>query len=268
MTEREKPSKGERTDASGHESLVRVARPRSVPRVLKRSKASGASTGSPPDEWLEWFDFLEREMIDLCLVRDIYADIRRMIVRNPEIQKPSIFYSWMLALYFTRAVICIARLVDDKKTTKSFLRLLRRIEKQPHLVSRTQFVAAYISSEGMSSIPKGDVERIANKEFDEWAGKGVTCIQQADVERDIDDLLRRAKPVTTHRHERVAHLDRNPSKQLAGLGDLDRAIEKLAELFSKYSILLRRQSCDLFPSIQDDWKAIFRVPWEAPSKGT
>lgn len=123
---------------------------------MMRIRSRPASSGNGPRlrEWIEWFDFLEKEMIEVCLVRSVYAEVRHMIERNPDLHRPSIFYSWMRALYFTRTVISITRLLEDDKKTKSFVRLLRRIEQQPQVLSRSQFVAAYLSSEGMACPPK------------------------------------------------------------------------------------------------------------------
>jgi hypothetical protein len=73
-------------------------------------------------------------------------------------------------------------------------------------------------------------------------------------------------PIVRSRHERVAHVDENPSEQLLTYEHLDAGILVLVELLRKYSLLINGVSADPFPTIQYDWLAIFRVPWIVESK--
>ena len=223
--------------------------------------ARGDNSNSGPRDLVEWLASIEKEMTELWSIREVYAEIREMHRRNPEIQRPSIFYSWMEVLYNTHVVVAVARLVDERKGTRSFVRLLMKIKARADEISRKSFVADYVSSPGMASISKPHVGGIANREFDQLVGEGLDSLSPVKVEKDIQDLKASAKPVLVHRHERVAHLDAIPPIRSLLSDQLDLSIAKLGELLSKYSMLLRRVSCGP-ATIVYDWKAIFRVAWE------
>jgi hypothetical protein len=83
-------------------------------------------------QWSEWLEFVETGVIELCVGRGVYKEMLEMYRRNPEIQKPSLFYSWMRGLFVTWSVTLVGRLVDDKRGTRSFVRLLRSIQQSSH----------------------------------------------------------------------------------------------------------------------------------------
>lgn len=210
-------------------------------------------------KWTEWLASIELAVTELCVGRDVYKETLEMYRRNPEIQKPSLFYSWMRGLFITWSVTLIGRLVDNSKNTRSFVRLLRSIRKSSHRPSREHQVALYISA--MVNFPDGEPARIANREFDHLVGSTEDFLPNKQIEADITTLLEATKPIINFRHERVAHLDANPSEQLPTYEHLDAAIDALVTVLKKYSLLIKGLSADPFPTIQYDWLAIFRVPW-------
>src|SRR6266481_1941268 len=102
--------------------------------------------------WSEWLGFVEGQVIELCVGRDVYRETREMYRLNPEIQKPSVFYSWMRGLFVTWSVTLIGRLVDTRKDTRSFVRLLWRIQRSSHFLSRERLVSLYAQS--MTGFPE------------------------------------------------------------------------------------------------------------------
>jgi AbiU2 len=210
-------------------------------------------------EWSEWVLLIERALRELCLGREVYKQILEMHRQNPEIQKPSVFYSWIRALFVTWSVAFIGRLVDDKRGTRSFVRFLRSIQKSSHYVSREHHIALYLTT--MVNSSDEEAARIASREFDRLVGCGKEFLPKEQVEADITAMIQVAKPITTFRHERVAHFDEKPSEQLPSYEHFDRTIFVLVELVRKYAILIKGVSTDPFPTIQYDWLAIFRVPW-------
>jgi len=185
-----------------------------------------------------------------------------MYSRNPEIQQPSIFYSWMRGLFVSWAVTIVARLVDDRKDTRSFVRLLRDIKKSSNPPSRKHLVALYTIA--MKNFPEEEVASIASREFDELVSNS-DYLPKDQVQKDIDDLQKITAPVVLLRHESVAHLSAKPSEQLPSYENLDAAISAIVDLLHKYSLLITGVRADPFPTIQYDWMAIFRVPWIAAS---
>lgn len=214
--------------------------------------------------WSEWLNSIERAVTELCVGREVYKETLEMYRRNPEIQKPSLFYSWMRGLFITWSVTLIGRLVDPRKDTRSFVRFLRSIQKSSNSPSREHHVALYITT--MMNFSVEEAARIANHEFDCLVGKAEAFLPKKQVEADVAQLIQVTKPIITFRHERVAHLAANPSEQLPSYEHLDAAVAALVDLLRKYSLLIRGVSADPFPTIQYDWTAIFRVPWIVESK--
>ena len=154
----------------------------------------------------------------------------------------------------------VGRLVDDTKGTQSFTKLLRDIHKTPTLISREYLISVY--AQRMRDVPE-EAPRLANRDFDKLAGAGKNAIERKQVDKDINQLLEAVHPIKDLRDERVAHLSANPSSQLPTYAQLDHAINFLVELLNKYSLLVRGIPADTYPTIQGDWRAIFRVPWIA-----
>jgi len=208
-------------------------------------------------QWSEWLGFVEGQVTELCVGREVYKETREMYRRNPEIQKPSIFYSWMQGLFVTWSVTLIAGLVDDRKDTRSLVRLLRSIRRESHLLSREHMVSIY----ARNGFREEAAARTVDRTFDELVGSAERFLPGKQVEADIKNLLETAGPILSFRHERVAHFSANPSEQLPNYEHLDAAIHILVKLLQKYSLLIRGISADPFPTISYDWQAIFRVPW-------
>jgi hypothetical protein len=215
-------------------------------------------------KWSEWLHSIESAVTELCVGREVYKETLDMYRRNPAIQKPSLFYSWMRGLFVTWSVTLIARLVEDKRRTRSFVSFLRSIQKSSHPPSREHHVALYITK--MTNFSDEEAGRIANREFDRLVGKTETSLPKKQVEADVATLLQVTKPIIRFRHERVAHVDESPSEQLPTYEHLDAGISVLVELLRKYSLLINGVSANPFPTIQYDWLAIFRVPWIVESK--
>jgi hypothetical protein len=213
------------------------------------------------EEWSEWVKSIESAVTELCVGSEVYKQILEMYRKNPAIQKRSIFYSWMRGLFVTWSVAFVGRLVDDKRGTRSFVRLLRSIQKSSNRFSREHHISLYLVR--MQNFPDQEAGRIANREFDRLVGPGNDFLSKQQVEADIATLLQATKEIVDFRHERIGHFDENPSEQLLTYEHLDRGIFVLVELLRKYALLIKGLSADPFPTIQYDWLAIFRVPWIA-----
>jgi hypothetical protein len=206
--------------------------------------------------WSEWLHSAQVAITELCLGQYVYKEMLEISRRNTDIQKPSLFYSWMRTLFVTWSVALVGRLVDDKHGTRSFVRLLRDLGKKSHRLSREHHINLY-----MINFPDGEAKRIATCEYDSLVGRTDGILPQKQVDEDVKSLIEMAKPIITFRHQRIAHFDSDPMEQLPTYADLDAVIETLVKLLRKYSLLIRGVPADPFPTVLDDWSAIFRVPW-------
>jgi AbiU2 len=208
---------------------------------------------------VDWLDEIERQLIELFVGRDVYREVLDMYARNPEIQKPSLFYSWMRGLFVSWSVVSVSRLVDEKKRTRSFVRFLIELKVLQNLVTREWYVARW--TEAAPHVEKVHARDVATRNFDQCVGHGSAVLSEATLEADRSRLIQACRPVLNFRHERIAHLAESPSPDIPRYSDIDRAISELAQTFQKYSLLLRLTTSNLNPIPQYDWLAIFRVPW-------
>src|SRR5258708_12831620 len=117
-----------------------------------------------------------------------------MYRRNPAIQKPSLFYSWMRGLFVPWSVTLIGRLVDDKRGTRSFVRFLRSIQKSSHPPSREHHVALYITA--ITNFSDEEAARIATREFDRLVGSTEPFLPKNRLDADIPPPLPPTHPLT------------------------------------------------------------------------
>lgn len=106
------------------------------------------------------------------------------------------------------------------------------------------------------------MERRANQEFDRWSGgAGNARIDSGLVQQDLADLESICSGVKLYANKLIAHRNIQPLEQIPSFEDLDRALDKVAELAQKYLLIFRAGTWDLLPKPQHNWKVVFREPW-------
>ncbi len=100
----------------------------------------------------------------------------------------------------------------------------------------------------------------AHRDYDQISGGDHFDRDIAD--RDFAALRSDAKRVSVYVNEHLAHDMASPTvAELPTFADLHAAIDSVGDLFRKYALMLTGGWwATLEPVIQDDWKAIFRVP--------
>src|SRR5262249_40153794 len=110
--------------------------------------------------------------------------------------------------------------------------------------------------------PRGDALREdlrlrdANRNFDRFVGAGRDTIDRALVRADVEDLERPREVVKRYVDETIAHMARDPKPSVPIYGELNAAVDRVAELAQEYASLLNAEILLGFePTIQEDWKA-------------
>ena len=214
--------------------------------------------------WSEWLGEIELEVRDLRAVSEIYREVRKIVQENPSIPSQNVFHRWMRGLYVAFGVVGVARLVDERKDTRSLVRLLHEIAGNASVLSRERYVAAFIAHPGIASIKKNHAELFANRHFDTHVGVNSRGLTKAQVHRDINYLLTRTRHIVRFRHDHLAHLAAKRAPSSFTISELDTYIALIGGLFNKYSALVRMHEDYEQWVPPADWKAIFRVPWIAP----
>jgi len=204
-------------------------------------------------KWDRWIDTIHLEIRSLSVNRHIFWEVQEIIKNNPKVQKPSSFYEFLGSVYGASALMGIRRQIKISDGSISFARLLKEICDKPEILSRKSFVELY----------KGSVvERFADRDFDEFAGKVGSHVDPDIVNLDLKKLKKKAKKCEKYADMRVAHFDKRAIKNVIKFKDFDECIDFLEELIKKYILLFRAESfISILPVWQYDWKAIFREPW-------
>ena len=69
-------------------------------------------------------------------------------------------------------------------------------------------------------------------------------------------------PEGTYADKQIAHSDRKKPKTVPKFNDVDASIDEIIRIVCRYKLLFEAVCVDdPTPTIQYDWKAIFRDPW-------
>jgi hypothetical protein len=199
---------------------------------------------------------IRREIQSLRINQHVFREVQAMIHENPNLHKPSTFYGWMGSLYAAAMSSSVRRLVDRRKDTVSFVRLLEQVKKAPELLSR----AAYKSRCTNPHLP----ESYLDSDYDRLVGNRKQQPDPAAFESEIEELEARTRKVKEFADAHVAHLSLEPMKELPKFLELDDAIDCLERTLKRYLHLFRGEGpTPALPTWQYDWKEIFRHPWIA-----
>jgi hypothetical protein len=184
----------------------------------------------------------------------VFWEVQKIIEGNPRIHKPSSFYKWMGATYSAAIAIGIRRQLDDRPDSVSIARLLGEILKCPHVLSRARYRKLWKAA--------GLGKRLADLEFDHFAGKGKSFVDRALIQADLSRLQAKAGVVKKYANKAIAHVDQRGPTTVPKFSDIDECLDLLEELVKKYYLILRAVGLvSVLPTWQYDWKAIFREPW-------
>lgn len=65
------------------------------------------------EKWEQWLDTIQADIVNLLHRRQIFREVQEIVVRNPRIQRPNVFYDWMASTYAASSVIGVRRQVDE-----------------------------------------------------------------------------------------------------------------------------------------------------------
>ena len=209
-------------------------------------------------KWICWLDVIKGEVRELVIAKDMFQQMQKMIEDNPLLHRPSLFYRYFSNTYVSHVVIGLRRQIKGGDQSISMSRLFEEMIETPEVLTRTYFVKLYEDSV---------VQDFADKDFNQFADPGAKHINPSLVEADLARLREASKHCEVFADKRVAHRDKAELKALPTYNDVHGSIDLLNSLYSRYYLLFHAGSMDtLLPVYQNDWKAVFRVPWIPPGK--
>lgn len=183
-------------------------------------------------------------------------ELKKIIKTNPNLSEANPFIDWISESHYWDTTIRIGRLIDQHRDSISLYKLLEEIKGNPEILSRERF----ISTTGDLDIPK----ETANSLLDELIGKGKSHIDSLHVEWDIEELDEKSEKVKEVRDRAAAHIDKKEIKDWFCELEIDDCIDHIERLVKKYYTIFRGSSLKSFlPKIKDNWKDIFKFPWQS-----
>jgi hypothetical protein len=212
------------------------------------------------EKWLSWLKQIENSVSKLLENRFFFREFMSIVEANPELPENNYFIIWIWENYLLNAAMGVRRFVDKNPESISLYLLLIDLMKNPEILSRKRYKALFKGT-GFE-----DDNNYINLCFDKLVGKANEHINPADVNNDINKLIKRTEVLKTYVNNIVAHLDKAKLEKLPTIGDLDDAINLITELVQKYYAIFHAAWVEPQPIPQVPWKNIFKVPWIAIAK--
>lgn len=212
------------------------------------------------DELLLTFDPIESEVIRMMGNREIFNEIVSISKSNPKISLGNSFWDFFKESYVSLMVSAICRQIDTDSRSSSLLNLLNRLiqEDVTTIITKEWYVGKYHRDD---DVLPGFMEGFGEDCFEDHFGKK-DFIDPEIIRNDLKQLTEDTKKIKKFRNKRIAHRDSNNNLVFdVNFNDLNKALETIREVTSKYYALLKQSGNDLVPVDQTDWQDMFTVPW-------
>ncbi len=212
------------------------------------------------EELLNAFVPIESEVIRMMGNRAIFQEVIEISKKNPKINNGNSFWDFLKEGYVALMVSAVCRQIDIDTRSASLINLLSRLLQADVTIILTKdwYAGKYHKDDDvmpgfMEGIGKGDFEsHFGHKDF----------VDPDIIRADLDKLIGATSGIKRFRNKRIAHRDANNKLVFdVNFNDLDKALETIREITSKYYLLLKQGGNDLIPTDQTNWQEIFTVPW-------
>ena len=142
-------------------------------------------------------DRVYAEVRSLRVNQHVFWEVQEIIRVNRNLRKPSTFYGWMGNMYAAAMSSAVRRLVDRRRGTVSFVRLLEQVKARPSCVSRE----AYKRRCANSNLPLNYVDA----DYDGLVGRGMPHPDPAKIAIEISELKKQTERLKRFVDEHIAH---------------------------------------------------------------
>lgn len=207
----------------------------------------------------KWLDELNKEVTSLFHHLDLFKKLMDMIDNNLRLKSmDKTALSWMRISFVVDLVIGISRICDTTKRTESLVKFLENLKNNnEHLLTRAKYITLYNKS---SLDNENDM---ANRDFDNLAGKGNNAYPEKLIDEDIKELTKEnpCKKILAFRNQYIGHLAQNRDT-IPNYEELFGAFKVIEDILKKYNLLLNAEAhISLTPTIQGNWQEVFTIPW-------
>jgi hypothetical protein len=216
------------------------------------------------EKWTRWIDgSIKNDVLTMHLHRDAWRTVAEILDAHGHLP-PSYWWEFMRDTYATTQAVAVRRQADTHRDVASLGKLITELADDTDRITREFWIALWRDPDHRWS------ERTAQRAWEEqFAGSVGEHLDPTIPRGDLDALRTAAASVKAYVDEHVAHAEAKslPPEVTLTLKQVHDAVDVIGDLFKRYYNLLTASSyLDLVPVIQDDWLAVFRVPWIAPSE--
>lgn len=219
-------------------------------------------------KWKKLLDEVINDLTNLMEGRYVFNEIVSICKENENLKEDNIFWQFLRINYVSSAVLNICRQVDTNHDSLSLINLLNEILQNSNTITKRWFASQYQKNIKGDPGKMNDFKKImfgvGKADFENNFGKR-NFIRKSMMSSDILKLKRHTKSIKKFRHKGIAHLDKNRKLKFnISFNDLNNAIDVLEKTALKYNLLLNQAAYaggTLLPTIQYDWKMIFKEPW-------
>ncbi|MCB9813202.1 MAG: hypothetical protein H6772_02215 [Pseudomonadales bacterium] len=212
------------------------------------------------DDLIKMFDPIESEVIRMMGNQSIFKEIITISQKNPKTSRGNSFWDFFKESYVSLMVSAVCRQIDSDTRSSSLINLLNKLIQADvtMLLTKKWYSSRYHRD---NDIMPGFMEGIGEDDFENNFGSK-EFVDPDVIRKDITKLIRNTKEIKKYRNKRIAHRDSNDNLVFdVNFNDLDKAIETVRAITSKYYLLLKQGGNDLIPIDQTDWQNMFTIPW-------
>lgn len=225
--------------------------------------------GKCKQELIDDLDRVGGVVNELYRHRFVYDRIVEIALANPRVSAvPNHLWFFLARIFSDSVLVGVRRALDPKakeNRTASLGTIVRRLEKHPDIITRTEFASGCASNDLPADITASGFTRLA--------GQGEEL--DPDLLRcRLEDVERQCAPILDFVNMRIAHSDRSPKGAPVKWEEADDAIDAVGELYCDLRLLLTQAKdaaagTDFLkpcPKSREytEWTKVFEVPWIDP----
>ncbi len=200
-------------------------------------------------ELLNALDPIESEVIRMMGNRVIFQEVIEISKNNPKINKENSFWDFLKEGYVALMVSAVCRQIDIDTRSASLINLLSRLLQADVTIILTKdwYAGKYHKDD---DIMPGFMEGFGKGEFESHFGQK-DFVDPDIIRGDLEELISTTSEIKRFRNKRIAHRDDNNKLVFdVNFNDLDKVLETIREITSKYYLLLKQSGNDLIPTDQ------------------
>jgi len=218
-------------------------------------------------KWKRWLGdantpgTIVRELVDLALVRKVYAGVNEMVRSNKMLQQPSAFHAVFSSNYAYSVLMFIRRQVRPHGNSIGLFMLAEDLRDNCQLITQDYFASLYTRQAADKNEQEARMRWGRSVFLKKFAGKEKIHLDPAIIEVDLSDLKEVFNKSSSYTDRRIAHLDKREPAHIPTYKELESWCDVLNSKLKKYQMLLNAADFQITPSLNHDWQAIFRKAW-------